>query len=343
MFLLTIPAYAESTCVYFIESAACPHCAEVKAHISDLSNKYDLEINEIIIEQQTELSKKILVSYDISQGDWGYVPRVFVGDEYCTGDVPCIDKLESMIQQNIGAECITPEGEVEISVAKIFGLAVADAINPCELAVLTAILLGFLSRYPDKKHKVLFAGLAFTLAIYISYFVFGLLIILGFKSISGLSFGGTALIYKGLGLLAIILGILNFRDYFAKEGCAAIVEMPTSWRPKIKSMLKKVTSIPGAFGVGFVASLFLTPCTAGPYFVAGGILSTLGWASAIPWLLAYIFVFLSPMVALTFIVYFGIATAESSSKWRIRNRKNMHLIIAWILTLLGIAMILGFI
>ena len=42
-----------------------------------------------------------------------------------------------------------------ITIARIITLALADAINPCALAVMTMVLVSILLTNPRKKHKVL--------------------------------------------------------------------------------------------------------------------------------------------------------------------------------------------
>ena len=64
-----------------------------------------------------------------------------------------------------------------ISVAVVLGYAIADAVNPCALAVLTMILIAILTNNPENRKKVLYGGIVFTAAIYIMYFFYGLIII----------------------------------------------------------------------------------------------------------------------------------------------------------------------
>jgi threonine/homoserine/homoserine lactone efflux protein len=54
-------------------------------------------------------------------------------------------------------------------------------------------------------------------------------------------------------------------------------------------------------------------------------------------------VFISPMVAITLIVYFGFMTVENIGGWREKNIKLLHWIAGLILLGLGIAMLLGII
>src|SRR3989339_198655 len=60
---------------------------------------------------------------------------------------------------------------------RITGLALADSINPCAIAVLTMILMSILIKNPGKKEKVLYAGLSFILAVYVGYLFYGIIIV----------------------------------------------------------------------------------------------------------------------------------------------------------------------
>ena len=117
------------------------------------------------------------------------------------------------------------------------------------------------------------------------------------------------------------------------------MEVPMKWRPRLKSLIKGVTSVPGAFLIGFAVSLFLLPCTSGPYIVILGLLAKTATKNfALGLLLLYNFVFILPMLIITFAVYFGFTTTEKAEKWRQSKLKVLHLIAGIILLLLGIGM-----
>ena len=231
----------------------------------------------------------------------------------------------------------------KINYLQLLGLALVDAVNPCEIAVLIILMTAILTRDPKDKKKALFVGLAFSFAIYAMYFLFGLLIILGFKSVLGLTSLSGSWFYTLLAILAIILGLLNLKDAIWYGGGGFIMEVPLSWRPKMKQIIKETTSVKGAFITGLIVSFFLTPCTAGPYFVAGGILATVSWIEAIIPLLFYLCIFIMPMVAITGVAYCGFAAVDDMGGWRDKNIKLLHWIAGLLLTGLGIAMLLGFI
>ncbi|MCK4647738.1 hypothetical protein KAT24_02305, partial [Candidatus Pacearchaeota archaeon] len=97
----------------------------------------------------------------------------------------------------------------------------------------------------------------------------------------------------------------------------------------------------GAFIVGLFVTIFLLPCTIGPYIIAGGILSAMAIIKTIPPLLLYNAIFVIPMIIITGIVYFGISKVEDVSGWKDKNIKVLHLIAGIIMLLLGIGLLLG--
>lgn len=229
----------------------------------------------------------------------------------------------------------------ELSLPYILFLAGVDAVNPCALAVLTLILINILLSEPENKRKVLLSGLAFTLAIYFTYFIYGLVIIQVFKTAVEAIAGMQIYLYRILGAVAIILGILNIKDFFRYAPGGIATEMPLFMRPKLKRLISAATSVRGSFIIGIFVTIFLLPCTIGPYVIAGGILSTIELMATIPWLLVYNLVFVLPMFAITLLVYIGFTTVENVSGWKDRNIRYLHLVAGIIMLLLGIAMAFG--
>ncbi len=228
----------------------------------------------------------------------------------------------------------------ELSLPKILSLAIADSVNPCALAVLTLILLAILTFNPENKKKVLLAGFSFVLAVFLMYFVYGILIIKFFQLIQALT-PIKIYLYKILGIGAIILGILNLKDFIRYKPGGFLTEMPLFLRPKVKKIISGVTSEKGAFFVGLFVTLFLLPCTIGPYVIAGGILSSLEILKTLPWLFLYNLIFVFPMVAITLFVYFGLTKIKNVAEWKDKNIKYLHLIAGLAILAVGIAMVFG--
>ncbi len=226
---------------------------------------------------------------------------------------------------------------------RITTLALADSVNPCAIAVLVMILTTILIQNPEKRKKVLWGGLAFVVAIYIAYLFYGVIIIQFFRLFAEFLRESSGYVYKGLAILAMLIGALNIKDFFYYKKGGVATEMPIFLRPKVKKIIRGVTSTTGAFVVGFVVTLFLLPCTMGPYIIASGLLADLGTLGALPWLLYYNLVFVLPMLIIVGLVYFGFRKVDQVSSWKERNIRYLHLIAGVLLFLIGVALLMGWI
>jgi len=219
-------------------------------------------------------------------------------------------------------------------------LALVDAVNPCALAVLLLMLTAIMAYNPGSKKKILLAGLAFVASIFVIYFFYGLAIIRLFQLIQSLA-SVKLWLYRALGALAILLGLFNIKDFFFYKPGGISTEMPMFLRPKAKKLLSKATSPIGAGVMGILVTVFLLPCTIGPYFIAGGILSSMQVWNTIPWLIFYNFLFVLPMLAIVFSVYGGLSRVKDVSQWKEKNITKIHLVEGLIMLILGGIMVLG--
>ncbi len=235
----------------------------------------------------------------------------------------------------------TSAGRNEISLATLGLIALADTVNPCALAVFILMLIGITTYDPgNRKAKVIHAGLAFVAAVFVMYFIYGLIIIRSFQLVESIT-NIRPILYNILGYVAIILGLLHLKGYFWYKPGGLMTEMPMSWRPRVKKMMTSITSPKGAFFMGAFVTLFLIPCTMGPYFIAGGILSTLELIETIPWLLIYNLIFILPLLGITFVIHSGFKKVDDVSGWKEKNIKNLHLIIGIIMLGIGLGIFMG--
>ncbi|MBU0907760.1 MAG: GAP family protein [Nanoarchaeota archaeon] len=222
-------------------------------------------------------------------------------------------------------------------------LALVDAVNPCALAVMAIMLTALLFKNPKNRSRVLIGGLMFTLAVFILYFLYGAILVQFFSHLIPETSLYSLYIFKGFGILAILLGLLNLKDFLNYKPGGVGTEMPIFMRPKVKALINKATSPAGAFIVGLFVTIFLLPCTIGPYIIASGNLSQLSFYQTIPLLLLYNLIFILPMIAITLVIYLGLTTVENVSGWKEKNTRYLHLVEALILIILGILMFTGII
>jgi len=234
-------------------------------------------------------------------------------------------------------ELLVGGSQPKFTIAKILSLAIVDAINPCALAVLILMLTAILAYNPGKRKNIILAGMAFVSAVFVMYLIYGLLIVKFFQVIQGLS-AIRLWLYKALGFVAIVLGILNIKDFIKYKPGSIGTEMPMFMRPKVKRIISGITSPKGAFVVGLFVTLFLLPCTIGPYIIVGGILYTLEFLKILPFLIFYNLVFITPMLVIIGLVYWRFSKIGDISSWKEQNINKLHLITGLIMFILGIAM-----
>lgn len=231
----------------------------------------------------------------------------------------------------------------DLSFIGVTGLALADSVNPCAIAVLTMLLVSILTFNPKDRKRVLFSGISFIAAIYIGYIFYGFVIVQFFKVMDTFIRSNSEILFNTLGILALIMGFLNINDFFNYKPGSLGTEMPLFLRPKVKKILKGVTSPKGAFVIGFLVTLFLLPCTMGPLFVTAGIISQLPFYQLIFLLLYYNLIFVIPMIFIVSLVYYGFARVEDVSGWKERNIKKLHLVAGILMFIIGISLLTGWI
>jgi cytochrome c biogenesis protein CcdA len=110
--------------------------------------------------------------------------------------------------------------------------------------------------------------------------------------------------------------------------------------------VKKVTSsaitIPGAFVAGVIDSLFLAPCTSGPYLAILSLLSqtTSRW-QGVGLLLLYNLIFIIPLLLITAAVHLGFTTTARAERWRTARLGTLHFVSGVVMVALGVGMIIG--
>jgi cytochrome c biogenesis protein CcdA len=108
------------------------------------------------------------------------------------------------------------------------------------------------------------------------------------------------------------------------------MEMPERFKMASRKWLKKIHSPSGAFFIGILISLFLLPCTGGPYLT---ILSYLASESTsinfmgYIYLLIYNLIFITPFVIITLLVSLGSADIATLKEYREMYKQEIHLVV----------------
>ena len=335
-------------CVYFF-TETCEHCTAMDFFLEKMNKTYKLDIHTYVMTNPKDaaLFMKYKNTYNIS--DLDRFPIMIINNFYYTTE-DIINDAEKVIKDlsKTGCECPTIKESAEdktltIILAMIVLGALGDAVNVCALAVMIILITVAISKFHDPK-KMLYMGLSFIFAIYLVYLLTGLGLFTVLKSWLASS-GASVMFKKVVGVIAIILGILNLKDYIKPHAGGFAMEVPLSWRPRMKKIIEGITSIHGAFLAGLIVSLFLTPCVGTIYAAIIGMLSTTGitYFEGIMLLVLYNFIFILPMLIILVLIYRGVKSAKEVESWKERNIRRMHLIAGIAIIIVGIVLLSGII
>lgn len=218
--------------------------------------------------------------------------------------------------------------------------ALIDSVNPCVLGVLI-FLIAFMTRVFNSAKKMLFAGLFYTLVVYVTY------LLLGFGILKvALSVGLATAFYWTAAFIAIAAGLFEIKDYFwygkgfslqmipgASERIRHYVGWIETTQSRHPAFLILTLAVLGVFVV-----LVELPCTGAPYLAILGLLAAGEYASAVPLLLLYNLVFVLPLLIVIAMAYLG-TSSERLEAWRKEHRGAMRLFIGIFLICLGFYMI----
>lgn len=334
---------AKKKAVYFY-SETCAHCQRVNDYFQSagIYDKYDIQKIETSGPYNLDYLNKFFDAFNVPAEKRGF-PVVFFGDKMIFGDQPIIDNFVKEIERTDASEFPTPDsirtslnepsdasGSAfsNVPMPLLIGAALADALNPCALAVLILLLATVMAA--KGKGRALISGLAFSFAVFTSYFMMGLGL---YRAITAFSL--PHYFSLAVAVLAIIIGLANLKDVFW-YGKVFIMEVPLSWRPKMQGILKKVTGPLGALGAGYVVSLFLVPCSSGPYVVLlGKLAEKVDIMKTIPLLALYNLIFVLPMIIITLAMYFGSTRMGKLEGWRKNNLRLLHAITAGLMLFIG--------
>ena len=341
----------------FFYGNGCSHCAKVEKFFdeNDIEKKYDLEMKEIYFNRDNLKGFQEYIDKLWIDSSKAGVPFLVIENENECDYVAWDKKIISFFQEKLDAESENFEcnqescpdlncseinsGDVEWTIEQdednhrsFFGVmipaALADSINPCAFAVILLLLSSILIETKNKK-KAILAGFLFALAVFLSYLAMWLGLFSALASSTN-----TAIIKWIVWILWIIVWLANMKDFFW-YGEWFRMEVPLAWRPAMHKIIKWATSPIWAFLIWFVVSMFLLPCTSGPYITILGYLASESESLNTWWLIyliVYNVIFVLPMIVITLLVWLWVKSAEELAAFRHKNIKLIHLIV-WLLML----------
>lgn len=358
---------------FYFYGNGCSHCAKVEKFFAenDVVPKYDVKELEIYFNRNNlKTFSEYIEKLEIDKNK-AWVPFLVIDSEnecdYVAGDKKIIWFFQEKLAQDADKVCEEWEdcsnfecneencphlncweiNEQDISWnvwseewnfssqssrRKFFGImlpaAFADSINPCAFAVMLLLLSSILTKTKSKR-KAIISGFVFALSVFLSYFAMGL------GLFSALATATNTFVIKIIvWILWILVWLANLKDFFW-YGKWFIMEVPLAWRPKMQKVIKWAVSPLWVFVVWFLVSLFLLPCTSGPYFTILWYLASESKNLHTRWyiyLIVYNIIFVLPMILIALLVWLWFKSAEELAELKHKNARLIHLIV-WLLML----------
>lgn len=231
--------------VYLFHGEECPHCQDEISWLKTLEKEYENEVNIIYYEvwhDKNNAKKMDTIKTQLNVNN-DYVPFTVIGNKTFFGFSDTIkDKIKNQIDYYLEKEDkkdvvkLPFLKEVNIKDASIplvaIVLGLVDGFNPCAMWILL-FLINMLLGMKNKKRMWLI-GLTFLFSSALVYF----LSMLGISFI--LSVTAVAWLKKIIAIIALVLGIVNIRNYYKTKnsGCHVV---DSKKRKKIFNQISKFT------------------------------------------------------------------------------------------------------
>lgn len=345
-----------TTELVYVSAEDCDECEPFEEILVSIVGKYPgVTVHHLLL--GTDDADSTFTALKRLYGVVGQPPAVFVADTALLGNEvhqrgkpsrsfnsteQAFEELEGEIALAVEATASSPLARLQlqksVTLWAVIVAAALDSINPCDFAVLI-LLLGTLLVI-GRRGKVLWAGISFSAAIYIAYFLMGFLV----YSLLGMTVGTRNFrqpFIIAVSAIAILVGLWQMKDILW-YGKWFSIEVPKRWKPLVKKMTSSAVTIPGAFVAGLVDALFLAPCTSGPYLAILSLLSqTTSRGKGIGLLLLYNLIFIIPLLLITLGVHFGFTTTARAERWRSARLGKLHFVSGLVMVVLGVVMIIG--
>lgn len=334
---------AEPVKLTFFYSPTCHECIKVRQEVmpgieNEFKGKVSFEYRDV---SQLEDYKMLLGLLKRYPSGLNYqVPLFYLQGEFLTANGKVRDNLRDFITVGLKRDSVLELNSLDLVAhfksfvpAAVIFAGLGDGINPCAFTVII-FFISFLALQGYRKNELIFIGLAFILAVFLTYLGLGLGIF-NFLYYFRWVWVFMRLLNIAIGILSIGLGILAVYDFFkfkkTGSGEGLVLQLPRPVKERIhqvigffyrKSLQEKQQNSKPAFGrlflsalgCGFLVSLLEAVCTGQVYLptISFVLKSTTLKLEAWGYLLLYNIMFIAPLVAIFILAFMGTTNQQFS-------------------------------
>lgn len=358
-------AIGEPVYLAYFHKASCQKCGRVERMLSAFERRQpNLSVRrfDISLTENKKLAEAMGRFCELPEDRRLIAPSLFVGQDALVGDDIQEARLRGLIEkyQVSGARPIwevvaddtsqAAEGIIQrfraLGVVTIMVAGLIDGVNPCAFATII-FLISYLTFVGRQRREMLLTGIAFTLAVFLTYLAVGLGF---FQFLRRLTFLAVlSQVIAGLAAaLVFILGAVSLYDYVlirrGHKPSEMKLQLPLFLKRRIHEAIRKQSRSGrlalGAFITGAVVSMLELTCTGQVYlptivFVTG--VSGLR-THAFFYLVLYNLLFVLPLALVFCVSYMGI-TSQQLGAVMAAHIDRVKLILGLFFVLLGVLLL----
>ncbi len=321
--------------VLFFFKTGCRDCERTRDLLQQLAGEFphmilqerDITDPKAVVQNEV-LSSRFQIASNLHQA----TPSVFTQEGALVRDDLNFAALASLLRKTAGtapkagwADVATPEETVADNVitqryesfklGAVIGAGLLDGINPCAFATII-FLLSYLQVARRSPGEILFVGLAFVSAVFLTYFAVGLGLVEVLNRLTAMRLAGVVLNYI-LAAFALMVAVLSFRDaQLAARGQVGemTLQLPSSLKERIRYTIRTSSRstrfVVAAFSAGIVVSLLELACTGQVYLPTIQYMIQGGRAGAMGYLLLYNLAFIIPLLIVFLLAWLGLRSED---------------------------------
>ncbi|MBC7233521.1 MAG: cytochrome c biogenesis protein CcdA [Chloroflexi bacterium] len=344
------PVPAEKPPIYaaWFYQPGCDLCERKEHDLQYILDKYpQVKVRRFNIKEEIALNQYLCLKAHVPEERHLIAPAIFVGSSALVGAEITGSSIEELIRpyletgapepwagweaQKEAAEKTILERFRSLGLWTVIGAGLLDGLNPCAFATMI-FLVSYLSVRKRQGREILATGAAFTVGVFFAYLGVGLGMLKFLTSLPVLNTVGKW-IYAVTLVLCLGLAWGSFSDYRkAKQGQLEdmSLKLPDRMRGWIRFLIREGSRarnyIAASLVLGFVVSIVELACTGQVYLPT--IIFVLGlpeWrAKAIAALFVYNLMFITPLIIVFLLVYFG-TTSQQLTRWMTRRAAAVKL------------------
>jgi len=335
---------------YFYQKG-CPKCDRANYLLKYLLKKYPhLTIKDIDLNTPDgkRLNETLSNRLNLPSEKRLIAPSIFIGNDYLSPEEVTEVKVESLIwkYEKVETKAALEVGEEEIKKAEesmmnrfkslgiftVLSAGFVDGLNPCAFATLV-FFISYLSFIGRKRREILWVGVGFSAAVFLTYLLIGFGILSFIQHLSFLPLF-SKIVYIITIVIALAFGFYSLYDYIQlKKGRPSEMklQLPDFLKKRIHKTIRNESKsnryFLAAVVSGIIISLLEFTCTGQVYLPTILFVTNIPSlrTSAFSFLLLYNLMFIVPLLIIFGVVYWGV-TSEQLASFLQRRSSTIKLI-----------------